>query len=249
MILVGEPGIGKTRTAAELARDASALGARVLWGRCYEREGAPPYWPWLQAIRPYVTSTAIRIGSGRAGPGAAAIAEMLPEVRELLGDVERLRRLPDEKQARFRLLDSLASFLRRAAQRQPLVLVLEDLDAADAGSLGLLDFVAQELATRLLLVVGMYRDDEIGRGHPLTQTLAELTRERPFERVALGGLSPEEVARFITATLGEEPSPSLVAMVHHRTEGNPLFVTEFVASSFRRAGGTGPEGCPKACAR
>ena len=228
VLLAGEPGVGKTRAAAELARRASALGARVLWGRCYEREGAPPYWPWLQAIRPYVATCPpdrLRI---ELGPGAGAIADVLPEVRERLGEVESPRPLPDERQARFRLLDAIAAFLRRAAQREPLVLVLEDLHAADAASLALLDFVARELEAARLLVVGMYRDVEVGRGHPLRQTLAELARDRLYERLALSGLAPEEVARFIAATLGDEPSPSLVAAVHDRTAGNPLFMTEIV---------------------
>ena len=51
VMLAGEPGIGKTRTAQELASYAQQKGATVLWGRCYEREGAPPYWPWVQPIQ------------------------------------------------------------------------------------------------------------------------------------------------------------------------------------------------------
>jgi DNA-binding SARP family transcriptional activator len=228
VLLAGEPGVGKTRTATELARHASALGARVLWGRCYEREGAPPYWPWLQAIRPYVATCQPDRLRTELGAGAGAIADVLPEVRERLGDVKSPQPLPDERQARFSLLDAIAAFLRRAAHREPLVLVLEDLHAADAASLALLDFVARELEAARLLVVGMYRDVEVGRGHPLRQTLAELARDRLYERLALSGLAPEEVASFIAATLGDEASPSLVAAVHDRTAGNPLFMTEIV---------------------
>jgi DNA-binding SARP family transcriptional activator len=228
VLLTGEPGVGKTRIAAELARLASALGAQVLWGRCYEREGAPPYWPWLQAIRPYVATCRPDRLRLELGPGAGAIADVLPEVRDRLGEVESPRGAPDERQARFRLLDAIASFLRRAAQREPLVLVLEDLHGADAASLALLDFVARELETTRLLVVGMYRDVEIARGHPLRQTLAELARDRLYERLALGGLPPEDVASFMGTALGEDPSPSLVAAVHDRTGGNPLFMTEVV---------------------
>ena len=53
-MLVGEPGVGKTRTAQELAAHAETMGAQIFWGRCYEEEGAPPYWPWVQPIRSYV---------------------------------------------------------------------------------------------------------------------------------------------------------------------------------------------------
>ena len=58
VMLAGEPGIGKTRTAQELASHAETLGAQVLWGRCYEEEGAPPYWPWVQTIRSYIQQQA-----------------------------------------------------------------------------------------------------------------------------------------------------------------------------------------------
>ena len=58
VMLAGEPGIGKTRTAQELASLAEAKGAQVLWGRCYEEEGTPPYWAWVQAIRSYVQGVA-----------------------------------------------------------------------------------------------------------------------------------------------------------------------------------------------
>ena len=227
VMLAGEPGIGKTRIARELVREAAGRGARVLWGRCYEREGAPPYWPWLQAIRSYVDGCDPVELRAQLGAGAMAVGEVVPEVARCLGDIEPAAPLPDEKQARFRLLDSLASFLKRAAAARPIVLVLEDLDAADAGSLGLLEFVAQDLGDARLLVVGAYRDVDLARGHPLARTLAELRREHLVERLSLRGLSEPDVATYVEAAVGGAP-PELVAMVHRRTEGNPLFVREFV---------------------
>ena len=76
-MLVGEPGIGKTRTAQELAALAETRGAQVLWGRCYEETGAPPYWPWMQALRAYVQSTGAEQLAIEMGPGAAAISEIV----------------------------------------------------------------------------------------------------------------------------------------------------------------------------
>jgi DNA-binding SARP family transcriptional activator len=228
VMLVGEPGIGKTQTAVELGRYAVERGARVLWGRCYEREGAPSYWPWVQAIRAYVgvcDPGRLRV---ELGAGGAALAEVVPDLQERLPDLGPLPRLADEKQARFRFLDSLALFLRRAAEHQPLMLVLDDLNAADTGSLMVLEFVAHELAGTHLLIVGTFRDVELGRGHPLLQTLAELTREQLFERVPLRGLAERDVERFLAATIGVAPPEELVRAVHEQTEGNPLFVTEIV---------------------
>ncbi len=80
VMLVGEPGIGKTRTAQELAGLAKQRGAKVFWGRCYEEGGAPPYWPWVQPIRSYVQRAGAEQRSIEMEPGAADIAEIVPEI-------------------------------------------------------------------------------------------------------------------------------------------------------------------------
>ena len=82
--LVGEPGIGKTRTSQELATYAGLRGCQVLWGRCYEEQGVPPYWPWVQAIRGYVRERDPERLSSEMGSGAAAIAEIVSDIREKL---------------------------------------------------------------------------------------------------------------------------------------------------------------------
>ncbi len=193
--LVGEPGIGKTRTAQELATYAGLRSAQVLWGRCYEAQGAPPYWPWVQAIRSYVLEREPKELHSEMGAGAADIAEIVSDVRERLPGLQPPPALEPE-QARFRLFDSIATFLKRAGGRQPLVVMLEDLHWADKPSLLLLEFVARELAGARLLVIGTYRDVELNRQHHLSETLGELTRERLFQRVLLRGLSQQDVERF-----------------------------------------------------
>jgi class 3 adenylate cyclase/tetratricopeptide (TPR) repeat protein len=228
VMLVGEPGIGKTRTALELASHAARQRVRVLWGRCLEGEGAPPYWPWVQAIRAYVRECDLEQLLAEMGSGAAEIADIVDDVRERLPDLGPRATTQDPKQARFRLFDSIAEFLRRATASQPLMLVLDDLQWADSGSLLLLEFVAHELAGVRLLLVGTYRDVGLTRQHRLSGTLAELTREQLGERLLLRGLSEEDVSHFIEATSGLAPPPELVAAVHTQTEGNPLFIAEIV---------------------
>jgi len=225
--LVGEPGIGKTRTALELATYAGLRQAQVLWGRCYEGEGAPAYWPWVQAIRSYVRDVDPQQLRSEMGAGAADIAEVVSDVREQLPGLDTPPRLEPE-QARFRLFDSITAFLQSAGRRKPLVLVLDDLHWADHPSLLLLEFVARELANARVMIIGTYRDMELSRQHPLSQTLGELTRERLFQRVLLRGLDQEDVGRFIELASGVTPPIGLVDAVHRRTEGNPLFVTEVV---------------------
>jgi predicted ATPase len=197
-------------------------------GRYHESPGTPPYWPWVQIIRGYVRehdSAQVRDAMGAEAPDIAAIA---PEVRERLPNLPLPLRFEDPEQARFRLFDAVTTFLQRAAHDQPLVLVLDNLHWADKSSLLLLEFLAQELGRARLLVIGPYRDVEASRQHPLSETLGELTRERPFQRVMLGGLRREDVGRFIEAATGITPPPALVDAVHTQTEGNPLFLTEVI---------------------
>jgi len=226
-LLVGEPGIGKTRTAEELGTVAELRNAQVLVGRCYEGEGAPAYWPWVQVLRAYARAADPDSVREDLGAGAADVVQLVPELRERLGDVAAAATLePDE--ARFRLFDSITTFLRAVAARRPLVLVLDDLHWADKPSLLLLQFLVRELRDGRILVLGTYRDVEVRRHHPLAQTLAELARERLSERILLRGITPPDVATFIERTAGRTPPPVLVDTVYRETEGNPFFVKEIV---------------------
>jgi class 3 adenylate cyclase len=227
LLLVGEPGVGKTRTSEELVTYARMRGAQVLWGRCYEGEGAPPYWPWVQVIRSYAHECEPRTLAAEMGPGASDIAAVVSEVRARLPGLPEPPPLEPD-QARFRLFDGVAGFLRNAARRQPLVLVLDDLHWADKASLLLLQFLARELGSDRLLVLGTYRDVELRRQHPLSETLAELARNPLCERVLLRGLARADVARFIEATTGKAPAEALADAVFRETEGNPFFVHEVV---------------------
>ena len=226
VMLVGEPGIGKTRTAQELATLAEQRGAQVLWGRCYE-EGAPPFWPWVQVIRSYVHHTTAEQLAVDTGPGAADIFEIVPEIREKLPELEPPPTLEPE-QARFRLFDSITTFLKNAAQRHRLMLVLDDLHWADKPSLLLLEFLAREIGASPLLVVGTYRDVELSRQHPLSETLAQLSRELVFQRQSLRRFSQEDTQHFIEASTGIRPSQELVETIYAHTEGNPFFTIEVI---------------------
>ena len=226
--LVGEPGIGKTRTAQELTTYAGLRGAQVLWGRCYEEQGVPPYWPWVQAIRTYVRERDPESLSAEMGSGAGVIAEVVSDVRDRLPGLPRPPHIDDPESARFRLFDSITAFLKAASQRQPLVIVLDDLHWSDKPTLALMQFIVRELSGARLLLIGTYRDVELNRRHPLSEALGDLTRERLFSRVLLRGLSHDDVGKFIEVTSGVTPPVGLVDAVHTQTEGNPLFVTEVV---------------------
>ncbi|MFQ6027635.1 MAG: AAA family ATPase, partial [Dehalococcoidia bacterium] len=152
VLLVGEPGIGKTRIAQELTAYAQSEGARVLWGRCYAEEGAPAYWPWMQMLRSYLEGVDSQQVRSDLAPGAADIAAIVPEVRDQLPGLEPPP-IMEPDQARFRLFESVVHFFQHLARAQPLLLVLDDLHWADRPSLLLLQFLAQQMAhTRLLIV-------------------------------------------------------------------------------------------------
>ena len=228
IMLSGEPGIGKTRIAQEFANIAEEHGAEVLWGRCVEREGAPPYWPWLQMMRSYVADHAADQLVSEMGVGATDIAEIVPEVTSKIPDLHPSPQLDSPEQTRFRLFDSLSTFLRNASHTQPLVLIFDSLQWADKPSLLLLEFVARELQNARILVVGTYRDVDISRQHPLAETLGELSAESALQRVTLKGMEREDVRQFVQVASGFDPPDSLVDVVYSKTDGNPFFVTEVV---------------------
>jgi DNA-binding CsgD family transcriptional regulator/tetratricopeptide (TPR) repeat protein len=227
VLIAGEPGIGKTRTSEVFALDAEACGARVLWGRCYEWEGAPAYWPWIQVLRTYIDDLDDDLLQTELGSGAPFVAQVLPELRQRLADFPEPPPL-EPAAARFRLFEALTRFMINAARRRPLVIILEDLHWADAASLLLLQFLTQVLRDQPMLLLGTFRDVEITSQHPFSGTLVELTRELHTERLTLGGLSQSDVGLFIERLSGRRVSDALVATLHAETDGNPFFLGEVV---------------------
>ena len=226
-LLVGEPGIGKSRLADELAARARGRGFVVLRGRCWEEGGAPAYWPWIQAIRPHVRAMRAEDVAALLGDGAGHVAQLIPDVRTALPEVE-VRDVGDPDTARFQLFDAVTSFLLAASVRRPILLVLDDLHGADTASLLMLRFASVELPHGRILVVGSYRDPDPERDGPLPTELMELAREPTTRFLPLTGLSEPDVSRFIDQTTGISPSASLVSAVAEETEGNPLFIVELI---------------------
>jgi predicted ATPase/class 3 adenylate cyclase/DNA-binding CsgD family transcriptional regulator len=235
VMLAGDSGIRKTHLAQELAKVAVQQGATILWGRCYDQRGAPPYWPWIQAIRCYAQRLGSDVLLAHMGPGVADIAEIVPELKIRFPDLGFSSPLEPE-QARFRLFDSVTTFLQTASQRQPIVVILEDLHWADRSSLLLLEFIAREVESAHLLIIGSYRDIEVSRRHPLSETLGRLVRAPAFQRVALSGLCLPHVAQLLTHASGVTASSSVIEAVYERTGGNPFFVTQ-IAQLMAHAGG------------
>jgi tetratricopeptide (TPR) repeat protein len=224
-LVVGEAGIGKTRLVEELAREAAERGHLVLWGRCWEGEGAPPYWPWIQVTRAYLR-IAHSEGLPRVagGPGAPYLAQLVPELGGPQLPAPSVP--PQSEHARFYLFDAVATSLQSRPDHTPLLLVFDDLHWADTPSLLLLQFLVHELRDTAMLVVATYREMEARQNPHVADILGALARDG--RHLSLRGFGEEEVALFIEGKTGRTASAPLVRAVHRETEGNPFFVDEIV---------------------
>jgi DNA-binding SARP family transcriptional activator len=224
-LVSGEPGIGKTALLEELVARAAAATFGVAWGRCHHDEGAPSFWPWVQVIRTLLRETPPEVVEAALGRDAGEIAQIVPEVKDLVTVIEAPAAL-DPANARFRLFGSVCDLLAALARHRPLVLVLDDLHWADVPSLRLTEHAAERLRHARVVIVAAYRDVDPAVAPQLAETLGALARHPHVHRVPLGGLTEDEVAVFIARTAGADPSPEVAAEVHARTDGNPFFVGE-----------------------
>ena len=225
VLIGGEPGIGKTRLAQEAADRATGAQWEVVWARCTEGYGAPAFWPWLECIRRIAATRSPERLRRALGAGAAEVAQIVPELRELFPDVEPLQ-VGDVETARFRLFDAVDRFLARLAAVTPLVLALDDLQWADAPSLQLLEHLARRPHGAPILILGTYRDAEVDGAEPFAELLAALANQHGVQRVALAGLGEESVRELVSGAA--DASDAVVAAVHRRSGGNPFFVTQLV---------------------
>jgi tetratricopeptide (TPR) repeat protein len=227
MMVMGEPGIGKTALCEQLSTYVTLRGGRTLVGHCYEEGSLSlPYLAFVEAMRSYVLSREVKDLREELGTGAADVARIVSEIRDRLKVKPRPQKDPEEE--RYRLMQAVTGFLTNAASVQPLFVLLEDLHDADKGTLDMLTHVSRNLAGARLIIVGTYRDVEVDRTHPLSAALAELRRVSTYGRVILRGLNADEVRRMLESITRESVPWGLAEAVHRQTEGNPLFVQEVV---------------------
>ena len=223
VLVAGAPGIGKSSLVAALARHCGAQGHLVLWGTGWDGEGTPAFWPWLEALR--------GCREGLSDADRATLADQAAELGRLLpelvpGQLEGSGLTPPAETggAQFRLFDAVWSLLRLLARRRPVLVVLDDLHWADPASLELLRFVAARARGAPVLVVGAYRDVEVGADHPLRAPLAALRGAADF--IPLAGLERGAVEELLASVARTPVPPGVVDEVHRRTGGNPFFVRE-----------------------
>lgn len=215
VLLEGEAGIGKTSLVQRMV--ATSPGVRLVTGRCPQRAGAPPFWPWSQVVR--------SLGVAGAGDELAPLPGTGDGASD--GDVE----------ARFRLFEAVTRRLRDAAETQPLIVVLEDVHWADRGSLLLLEYLGTEIADARVLVLVTFRGEEADPNRALATTLGELVRHPHCKRIVLDGLERDDVHELLATLLDRSPDPEVIDRIVARTDGNPFFVKEVALSIALRPDG------------
>jgi hypothetical protein len=223
-LIVGEPGIGKSRLADEIGRRAGAQGMTVQWGRCWEAGGAPAYWPWLEVLGHLARAAPPEVIAS-LGPGGALLASIVTDLQArvappLAGGVPLPPASGDE---RFQLWRAVANLVRAAASERGLCLVLEDLHAADEASLNLLHFLAREARSLRLFLLGTYRDVEAQLQPGVGELLLRLGREASL--LPLPRLDAAATALLLADRAGTV-DPEVQRRIYRSTQGNPLFIEE-----------------------
>ncbi|XYI04115.1 AAA family ATPase [Sorangium sp. So ce1128] len=241
VLVSGYSGIGKSSLVAELHKPVVRERGSFLSGKCDQYQRDIPYLPFLQAFRGLLQEI---LGASEdqverfrqrlreaLGPHGRLLADVLPEIERLVGPQAPMPELPPAE-AQSRLHATLQRFVAAIAQREhPLVLFLDDLQWADAASLKLLEQLVTYTDAAHLLLVGSYRDNEVGPAHPLELTLADAKkRGAVVSDIVLAPLSAAHVGALVAEAVhasAEQVEP-LARLVHEKTGGNPFFVLQFL---------------------
>ena len=231
VLLAGEAGLGKSRLATELQRRALRIGMTVLWGGCSEAELCLPYLPFLEGIGNYLATSDLSQVREQLGPVRRELAPLFPQLQPESASHEQ----GDATQAKLRLFEAMVALLRVPADRNGVLLILEDMHWSDASTRELLDYTARRLAGMRLMILGTYRSDELHRKHPLAPLIQSWRRTKAAEVIELQPLPPDDIAGMVAAIFdNNEVTPEFRDLLHARSEGNPFVLEEFLKSALDR---------------
>lgn len=224
LLIGGEAGVGKTRLAEECAIEAQRRGVLAFTGRCYEDAGGPPYGPFVEILEALARKLPPDALKEALGDAAAGIMEIAPALSRLFPDVQPAAEKPAfATQSPFA---AVRAFLARAGSTHPLLLVLEDLQWADAASLQFLRFLARDLRALPVAVIATYRDDALDARSSISQALDELHVKRLATEIDLKPFGVDAVEALLQATSGRQPPRAVVRLLHAETNGNAFFIEE-----------------------
>ena len=229
LLLSGEPGIGKTTLAGDVAQRAHADGATVLYGRCDEDLGMP-YQPFVEALGGYIANAPDDTITGLDERRLSELGRLLPHVRARAPQVEAPAST-DPDAERYLLFGAVTAVLAEVAAATPVVLVLDDLHWADKPTVLLLRHLVTTLDEAAVLLIGTYRDSDLTVDHPLTEVLPGLVQEPGVDRIVVDGLDDLGVVALLEGMAGHELGRDGIALAHavrRETDGNPFFTGEML---------------------
>ena len=237
VLVHGAGGIGVSRFVDEAARRLEGLGEPflVLRGRSYRSGTDDPYGAIVRAIQPAFRGARDEELARLLGPAMEDIVRLLPELQARLGPLGILPERPTVTSAerrQGRVLEGILGVVGRLSERQPVLLVLEDLHEADAATRALVTFLARIKRRHRVCLVATYQPDELTRDHPLTAALGAISRMvgRTPSHLEIAPFNRPELAELVEAIEGEQPSASALVLVADRSGGIPLVAEELLAA-------------------
>jgi len=234
VLISGEAGLGKTRLAVELQREAQSTGFLCLTGHCLYQEDPNPYLPFVEILQSYLDTRETMVGTPDDEDTITHLIARLsnflpyaantgtPAAHEALGWAD----------AQTALFETIRQVLTTLGQRQPLLLFVDDLQWASVATLRLLHYLARNIRAAPVLLVGTYRDEDVrqeagAEPHPLQDVMQRMSRERLFEHLTLSPLTREQSDALVKQMLPGAPEDAdFLASVYAETEGNPFFILE-----------------------
>ena len=225
LAVLGELGMGKSRLLEEYAARAAVADVEILHAWCPDATGVPSLWPWGEMLRAMAESRDDVRLAAELGSAGAAVGTVIPElVSRLSIDLAPSQASPAEE--RFRLFEGISRFLMNAARHRPLLILLDDLHAADSSTLALLEFVSRQARACPVLIVTASRVVDGNTDPARAASLARLQRESVGGPLLLEGLERPAIGGLVQQVLGREPLGHVIAELERRTLGNPFFVEE-----------------------
>src|SRR5258706_2739847 len=232
VIVRGEAGVGKTRLFAELRAGVQSAGLRFLGGACVALgDGAPPYDPLVNALRPWLKELPPKDFDRIVGPARSAVLQLIPDLEPGAGGGAPAEGPSSASQSSLYL--HVLALIERIAADTTTVIALEDLHWSDRSTRDMLRFLVRNLTHARVMLIGTYRTDELNERHPFLTLLAELGRSGDVERIELAPFTANEVHDQLAGILGKPPGRALTVRLHERGGGNAFFTEELLAVEMR----------------
>ncbi len=227
----GEAGVGKTRLAQEFIQYVTGQGSLSLAGRCYEVEGRLPYQPWIEILRQAFSQAPLDVVNSISPVWLSEAMKLIPELMARFPDVKPSAPLLSPEQERNRLFEALSQVFVAISQEKPLVLVLDDLQWAADATLQYVHYFMRKLSKEKILLLGLYRAEEVDEGHLLWELIHGPLQEESVGTLELKTFSDEEVGQLVSGMLKVDAGPrELAQQLHKRSQGNAFFALELMKS-------------------